>query len=88
MSERKRYTLYDQSHVEAVYRRGEWDDWGQLRQWLEAEGERDGELSPAEAHHLGEDVRCLQEEGVSFVPDPAEAYEVLREWCQHDLVRA
>lgn len=88
MSEKKLYKVYDESDVEVVYRRGDWRDWGQLRRWVEREGEQDNELTPGEVHHLGEDVRCLQDEDVQFVPDPHRAYELLREHCRHQLAPA
>lgn len=80
---KKLYKQYDASDVEAVYRRGDWHDWGQVRRWIEREGEQDNELTPGEVHHLGEDIRCLQDDGVGFVPDPRQAYQVLTEHCRH-----
>jgi hypothetical protein len=83
MSEKKIYKQYDQSDVEAVYRRGDWHDWGAVRRWIEREGEGDNELTPGEVHHLGEDVKCLQDDGSPFIGGPAEAYRALRQRCPH-----
>jgi hypothetical protein len=54
-----------------------------MRRWIEREGEADNELTPGEVHHLGEDIKCLQDEGSGFVADPAEAYRALRARCPH-----
>ncbi|MBE1579539.1 hypothetical protein SAMN05216266_14516 [Amycolatopsis marina] len=45
MTEKKLYKVYDESDVEVVYRRGDWQDRGQMRRWVEREGERDNELT-------------------------------------------
>jgi hypothetical protein len=85
MTEKNLYKVYDESDVEVVYSRGDWQDWAQMRRWVEREGESDNELTPGEVHHLGEDLKCLQEEGVGFADDPHQAYGLMREHCRHEL---
>lgn len=85
MTDKKLHKVYDESDVEVVYRRGDWHGWGQMRRWVERQGEQDNELTPGEVHHLGEDILCLQDENVGFVDDPHQAYALLRDHCRHEL---
>lgn len=82
-AEKKLNKQFDVSDVEAVYRRGDWHDWGVMRRWIEREGEQDNELTPGEVHHMGEDIACLQEENAPFAENPQRAYELMREHCRH-----
>lgn len=83
MTGKKLYKDYDQSDVEVVYRRGDWQSWGPMRRWVEHHGEADNELTPGEVHHLGEDIKCAEDKGVAFPSDPGEAYQQLRQHCPH-----
>ncbi len=68
---------YTQSDVEALLRRGHWNDWGEMIQWLEIHGEKNHELTPGETIAMVEDLRQVQQSGEPFTNDPHRVYQLM-----------
>ena len=65
---------YGKGDMEAVYRRGDWQSWDQIINWLEESGESDNELTPGEVVAMKEDISKLRQQGEDFIEDPDEAF--------------
>ncbi|HEY0700196.1 MAG TPA: hypothetical protein VGD43_20625 [Micromonospora sp.] len=73
---------YQQSDIEVVFRRGDWDSWADIVRWLERglsrDEQADNELSAAESRQLLDDFRELDQRRQRFTRDPQEAYRALQ----------
>jgi hypothetical protein len=73
---------YDESDIEVVYRRGDWNNWTDIVRWLERglsqDEQADNELSEAESRQLLEGFRRLDQRGEKFTSDPKTVYRKLQ----------
>jgi hypothetical protein len=67
---------YRQSGMEAVYRRGDWQSWEDIENWLDRNGDADNEITPGEAIAMGEDLRSVEAAGEAFASNPEQAYRM------------
>jgi hypothetical protein len=73
---------YDESDIEVVYRRGEWNSWKDIVHWLERglsqDSQADNELSAAESQQLLQDFRQLDKRHEKFTQNPSAAFKALQ----------
>lgn len=74
---------YQQSDVEAVYERGEWNSWEEIIHWLRTEGMNDGRFLPREVAHMIADFTTLAIERRPFLDNPADAFGAAKSLCRH-----
>ncbi|MBE0476462.1 MAG: hypothetical protein IBX62_05125 [Coriobacteriia bacterium] len=74
---------YSVEDLRAAYGRGGWRDWSGLVQWLEESGVDDDSLDQSSVYHLAADLRQLDNDGIDFTTDPAEAFALARQHCSH-----
>ncbi|RJQ52315.1 MAG: hypothetical protein C4521_10600 [Actinobacteria bacterium] len=70
---------YDESDMQVLFRRGQWQSWRQAIDWLESQGLDDNELTPGEVKHMLEDLQQLERENVSFSSDPMQAHSLAKQ---------
>jgi hypothetical protein len=70
--------MYEESDLEHVMRRKDWQNWDELISWLREEGDNDRRLTPGEVKHMVEDLTRLKEQKVPFTKDAHAIYEAAR----------
>lgn len=67
---------YELRDVIVVFCQGNWQAWSDVVNWLKTKGPTFNSLCPGEVARMLADFTVLQDEGVGFVTDPGEAYEL------------
>lgn len=67
---------YELRDVIVVFSQGQWQSWADVVNWLKTKGPIFDSLAPGEIARMLADFTVLQDEGVGFVSDPGEAYEL------------
>ncbi|MGE5307867.1 MAG: hypothetical protein ACM3OC_02125 [Deltaproteobacteria bacterium] len=74
---RKMTKDYAMSDVEAVWRRGDFNSYQEVEQWLKARGNADNELTPGEVMAMEEDIMKLEQQNAQFTKDPDQAFTMM-----------
>ncbi len=69
---------YDESDIEKVYSKGDFNSWDEIVDWLEKSGETDMDLTPEKAKDMTEDFRKLSDDGVEFTKNPHDAFGLVQ----------
>ncbi len=69
---------YGEQDLSTVFSRGSatWRSWSDIVRWLEKTGGRDALLSAEQADAMREDFAQLEKDGVPFVRDARQAYDL------------
>jgi hypothetical protein len=70
--------MYEESDLEHVLRRRDWQNWDELISWLREEGDNDRRLTPGEVKHMVQDLNRLKEQGRPFTKDAQDLYKAAR----------
>ncbi len=67
---------YDEQDLQSLFTRGPWRSWNDVARWLEKTGGGEALLSPQQAIAIREDFAQLEKDGVPFVRDPHQVYDL------------
>jgi hypothetical protein len=70
---------YDESDMDWLFERGQWDSWSEVLHWLEDQAEQDGTLSAARVREMIDDINVLDQSGEAFVNDGRRVFRMARQ---------
>ena len=72
---------YDETVMEQLFRRGNWQSWDDCIKWLHTQARQAGTLSQEHISSLIDHLSSLKAKGVSFPLDYREAFKLVEQFC-------